>query len=716
MTYKILIVDDENIVALNYKQFLKSFGYDVVGVANTGEAALLKVAELKPDLVLMDIILKGDMDGIEAATKINTKFDIPVVYITAHSGDSILARAKLSSPYGYILKPVNKLELKNTLELALHKHEYESKLKDSEKRYRKLIEAVPAAVFTINIQKRVTYVSNHTIKLLGYNKPDELIGKNVLEKIVAPEDHENAFKNFEKLLENGYNIIEELNILKKDGSKFIGELNASLLKNSEGIPKNIIVTIKDISKRKKAEKELKLANLYNRSLIEASLDPLVTIGPDGRIMDVNTATELVTGYTRNKLIGTDFSNYFTEPDKAKEGYEKVFKKGFVRDYPLEIKNIDGSVISVLYNASTYKDESDNVIGVFAAARDVTERNINENAIIQAKEEWEQTFDAVPDLITIVDTDFKITQVNKAMASKLGLKPEKAVGINYYKAVHGSNELLSFVPYLKLLEDDKEQISMFQEDQLVENFMMSVSPLYDSEKNLRGCVHVARDISKRINAENEVKKSLKEKELLLKEIHHRVKNNLQIIYSLHELQEIFVKDENTSMITFLRESKNRILSMAMIHEMLYQSKDLSSINFVDYIKNLVGNLFHIYGLNQNITTIFDLEDFYPNIETSIPLGLIINELVSNSIKYAFPNNEPGEISISLNSYDKGFQLIISDNGIGLPEEVDFKNREQSLGLNLVTSLTQQLDGTIDLDRSQGTKYIINFNELKYKERY
>ena len=129
----------------------------------------------------------------------------------------------------------------------------------------------------------------------------------------------------------------------------------------------------DITERKKAEEALRLSNIYNRSLIEASLDPLVTIGHDGKITDVNTSTELVTGYSRDELIGTDFTDYFTEPEKAKKGYQEVFREGFVSDYALEIRHRNGRITPVLYNASVYKDESGEVIGVFAAARDITER-------------------------------------------------------------------------------------------------------------------------------------------------------------------------------------------------------------------------------------------------------------------------------------------------------------------------------------------------------
>ena len=165
----------------------------------------------------------------------------------------------------------------------------------------------------------------------------------------------------------------ELNIVSSEGKIRHVLGNARPLCDEQGNPRGSISAFIDITERKKTEEALRLSNLYNRSLIEASLDPLVTIGPDGKITDVNNAAEKVTGYSRNDLIGTDFSDYFTEPEKARAGYQQVFMDGEVRDYSLEIQHKDGQITPVLYNASVYTDENSEVIGVFAAARDITER-------------------------------------------------------------------------------------------------------------------------------------------------------------------------------------------------------------------------------------------------------------------------------------------------------------------------------------------------------
>jgi two-component sensor histidine kinase len=189
--------------------------------------------------------------------------------------------------------------------------------------------------------------------------------------------------------------------------------------------------------------------------------------------------------------------------------------------------------------------------------------------------------------------------------------------------------------------------------------------------------------------------------------------MQIISSLLNLQIKYVDEEEA--VNVLKESQNRIKSMAMIHEKLYMSDDLAHINFVDYIQSLVKNLFYSYNVeNTNIKPIFEVEDVTLNMETAVPCGLIISELVSNSLKYAFPNEKKGEILVSLKTVDDKYELIIRENGIGLPEELDFNNLE-TLGLLLVNNLTEQIDGELTINRSPGTEFKIKFKELEYNER-
>ena len=208
-------------------------------------------------------------------------------------------------------------------------------------------------------------------------------------------------------------------------------------------------------------------------------------------------------------------------------------------------------------------------------------------------------------------------------------------------------------------------------------------------------------------EEQIKASLKEKEVLLREIHHRVKNNMQVISSLLRLQSEYIKDKKY--IEMLKESQNRIRSMAFIHEKLYQSKDLANIDFNRYIKSLTDDLFRSYGVSTDkIALKMDIESVSLGVDAAIPCGLIINELVSNSLKHAFPGGREGEIKIVLRRTDgKEIELLVSDDGVGIPEDLDFRNTE-SLGLQLVTGLSEdQLQGKIELNRAKGTEFRIRF---------
>jgi len=210
-------------------------------------------------------------------------------------------------------------------------------------------------------------------------------------------------------------------------------------------------------------------------------------------------------------------------------------------------------------------------------------------------------------------------------------------------------------------------------------------------------------------------SLQEKELLLREIHHRVKNNLQVISSLLSLQSRTSKDEQA--IKMAKESQNRIKVMALIHEKLYRSKDFANVEFNDYIKNLVNDLFASYRVSASrISLKLEIEDLSLGIDTAILTGLIINELVTNCLKYAFSIDSDGEIKISLRSLDDGQnELIVSDNGVGIPESLNIKNAE-SLGLRMITNLTERsLHGKVSINRNNGTEFRIIFREREYKDR-
>jgi PAS domain S-box-containing protein len=218
--------------------------------------------------------------------------------------------------------------------------------------------------------------------------------------------------------------------------------------------------------------------------------------------------------------------------------------------------------------------------------------------------------------------------------------------------------------------------------------------------------ILRDVTQRVAAQEQMRASLHEKEALLKEIHHRVKNNLQVVSSLLGLQSRAITDPETR--KRFQESQNRIHSMALLHESLYQSETLSQIDFPEYIRQLAAHLFHSYGVgNDRVRLETDLQDLNLTLDTAVPCGLIINELVSNSLKYAFPGDRNGVIRVAMREEpDRNITLRVADDGIGLDSSVDWATTP-TLGLRLVRSLAQQLGGKLEVNSKQGTEIFLSF---------
>jgi len=221
------------------------------------------------------------------------------------------------------------------------------------------------------------------------------------------------------------------------------------------------------------------------------------------------------------------------------------------------------------------------------------------------------------------------------------------------------------------------------------------------------------VTERKQALEQIKTSLHEKEVLLKEIHHRVKNNMQVITSLLSLQSKTIKDEQA--LSVFQDSQNRVKSMALIHETLYQSKDLSRINFAEYLQKLVAHVSRSYRIRPEAVKInIDVDDVSLPIDTAVPCGLIINELASNSLKYAFPADTRGEVNIAFERADAQYVLRVSDTGVGLPSDFD-PEMGKSLGMKLVRMLTGQLCGELECRNGVGTTFEIRFPEEREEVR-
>jgi PAS domain S-box-containing protein len=273
------------------------------------------------------------------------------------------------------------------------------------------------------------YWSEEMFRIYGLNPQEGVPSTETFWQRIHPEDLDRIRELLLKAAAGNMEYAHDHRIVLPDGTvKHIHAIGHPVLDENRQVAE-YVGTAMDITERKRAEEALRLSNAYNRSLIEASVDPLVTIGPDGKITDVNAATEAATGRSRGELVGADFCDYFTEPAKARAGYEQVFREGIVRDYPLELRHRDGGVMSVLYNASVYRDESGRVIGVFAAARDVTDRKRAEEALRESETRFRTFVDHAADAFFVLDTEQgTIVDVNRSACESLGYTRQELIGM------------------------------------------------------------------------------------------------------------------------------------------------------------------------------------------------------------------------------------------------------------------------------------------------
>ncbi|MDZ7995652.1 MAG: PAS domain S-box protein [Nostoc sp. EspVER01] len=350
--------------------------------------------------------------------------------------------------------------------------------------------------------------------------------------------------------------------------------------------------------------------------------------------------------------------------------------------------------------------------------EITERQRIEEALRESEQRFRAAFHQAAVGIAHVAIDGSWLLVNQKLCDILGYTLEELQLLTFQDITH-PDDLNTNLKYVEqILADNIQTYSMekryFRKDNSIVWVNLTVSLMRESNGEPKYFISVVEDISERKAAQRErkqweeqIKASLLEKEVLLKEIYHRVKNNLQVISSLLNLQSAYIKDKDDLVI--FQQSQQRIASMALVHEKLYQSQDLARINFGEYIRDLVASLFTAYEVNEDaIALTISTEDcIFFGLDTAIPCSLIIHELVSNSLKYAFPKDRNGAINIEIKkTINNNLILIVSDNGIGLPPNFDFQ-KNASLGWELVDALTHQLAGNINITGSTGVECQVTF---------
>ncbi len=429
--------------------------------------------------------------------------------------------------------------------------------------------------------------------------------------------------------------------------------------------------------------------------LESAPDAIVVVDSQGRMVMLNQLTEKMFGCLREDLLGRPVEllvpekfakshirhreNYFAEPRTRRMGEGRE----------LSGKRIDGSEFPIEISLSPLLVENEHY--AISIIRDITSRKK-----LEAK--FQGLLESAPDGIVVIDTNGRITIVNSETEKLFKYTKAELIGESieilvpdHFKTAHVKyRDEYILNPHTRpmgagrYLTGRKKDGSEFPVE-------ISLSPLETEQGML--VTSIVRDITDRRRAEDQIKSSLREKEVLLKEIHHRVKNNLQITSSLLRLQSDYIKDDYAK--ELFTESQNRIRSMALVHEKLYQSNDLSKINFIDYVKTLSNLLLRSYSADaEKVNLNVQGAELFLGIDIAVPCGLIINELISNCLKHAFPPGRNGKVMIVIERKNNKVSLSVTDNGVGFPQNFDYE-QTSSLGLQLVRTLTKQLGGDIQI---------------------
>jgi PAS domain S-box-containing protein len=566
------------------------------------------------------------------------------------------------------------------------------------------------------------YWSDEMSRIFGLNHCKFVSSFSEVLSCTHPDDRENVDNAVKRALK-GESFAIDHRLVLAGGEERTVHAQGDVVYDEKNTPVRMRGTVQDITGRVKSEE--KIRNLAN--IVESTNDAIGTISLDGKITSWNKGAEQVYAYSAEEILGKPSS--ILAPKHLREETQKLIeriKQGeCIQHYETLRLRKDGKIIDVSRTLSPVFDSNGKVTAISFISRDITERKRSEEKLRESEEKYRNIVDTANEGIVRTDNESVITYVNNQMVNMLGYTIKEVIGRTIWDFISDEYKpiIKQHLEKKKLGTSESGDLKLLHKDGSHVWAHMNSKPLFDQEGKYIGAVSMITDISKRKEAEQALANFEIARE---KEIHHRIKNNLQVVYSMIDFQAFKFKGINDikdlEVIDSLRESKNRVRSMALIHEELYKSSELEKINFSAYVEKLANNLLSIYKLeNIDVSLNKDIEeDLFFGMDTAISLGTVVNELVSNSLKYAFHGRDEGEILIKMHREENQdsisdideinksttFVLTVSDNGIGIPENLDIEKLD-SLGLQLVTSLTYKLSGELEIKRNSGTEFTIRF---------
>jgi len=584
--------------------------------------------------------------------------------------------------------------------------EAKNRLEESEQRWQKLVKNNPLCVI-ISIDGNIEYVNKAGLELYEAEYSDQIIGNSILNFVY--EEYKEEIKGRIGRINNGESLrpSEQKIVTLKGNIKDIEAHTVPIMYKGKQAAQTVL---KDITGAKKREQALQESQQRFKSLFKHNPHPVYYFDLEGNFLGANKKVEEVSGYPEEELLNRNFAPIIVEEDLERTlGHFEAAAAGDVQKYEIKIKTKQGE-IKDLHVTNFPMKVSEDIVGVFGIAQDITASKKAAEDLKKSEQKWQHLVEDNPQPVQVT-IDGEIVFINEAGARLYGAEtPGDLIGKSVFEFAHEDEQAKIESRKERLEEGNK--VGQLHENKIVRLDgsvcyveVNSILIDYQGKKAIQTVLH---DITDRWKKERIIKESLQEKEVLLKEIHHRVKNNMAVISGLLELQAMSTKDSGLR--NLLKESQLRIFSMAMIHEKLYQTETFADIEFGEYVRELVSSIIETVDTGEKeISVEYKMDSVRLNINQAIPAALILNEAVVNTFKHAFKGRSRGKITITMGQQENAIILDIKDDGIGLPD--DFVLEEsQSLGTTLIQTLTSQLGGELsfsDRAESNGTKVSIRF---------
>ena len=614
--------------------------------------------------------------------------------------------------YGYVIcgKDVDKL------------NKISKRVSATEKLYKELFENSTDLIQAIDLKGNIIYVNKSWIETLGYSH-DESKKLNMSKMLSKQSNYYKKIDFIKEVLKEKGNRLKLFEFIDKQGNEYILEGN-SFVEYFKGKPIAIRSIFKNVTEVRKAREKLKKHSARLNAVFNNSTHLFWIV--NNRIcltaFNENFAESIKERYGVYPELNVDYSqpkNYFSDNKKHvfwNDKYKEAFKGNVVK-FETETVKLNGEIEvreTFLNPIILPNGEINEVTGI---AHDVSEKKLAEKKLNEQTAKINSIFESASNMMVFTfDKYYRTSSFNKKFAKfliqKHGISIKKGMLLDprKFSALSENKKALGNVINRAFKGNHSQlELSIVDLNGNKEWFEVIFNPVYIEEGEIAEVSCLAFVITNRKETEDKLRATVKEKEILLKEVHHRVKNNLQVISSILNLQASYVNDKKT--LDILKESQDRIRTMSFVHERLYQNSDFSSLKLGDYILSLAKNLIYSYKIDGEAVRLkTDFDEIYLDLDQAIPCGLIVNELVSNALKHAFKQTKKGLLSISVKKKKNTIVLNIRDNGIGMPDNISINNTE-TLGFQLVHALVDQLDGTIRLNNKQGTEYFINFEKVK-----